>query len=534
MAPENPTTPVDPPAQLYVLRQGETFGPFREEQLRKGVEEGHFSLEDSVRTEGEKEWRPLSEILGTDAKGLHGAVAPDWNSVLKWSWLRLRYSLGEQSLVTGVISLAIGILAWGLSHWPFVFWLPWFGVAVVCAIPLLRRRREVHGALLLVGVVCIPLLFLILGEKHRSHESSDAEEIPSASAAPQSVAESQPLPFPATTPEKSQAPNAEPAPEVDFAHEYGDALVTIKGPAGAGIGFICGAGDTAKFLTNTHVIADVPDATVTRMDGAAVIPGSAEVAAGRDVALIDLPKTPDHALEVITDFDNNVHVGDAVVILGNSEGGGGVTRIDGKIVGIGADRVEVSAEFVPADSGSPIIHAKTGQVIGIAAYPSKRYDDTFGGKSGTAPAPRFGYRIDNVATWERVDWNDFRSDAALMRQISALTGDIFDFLGSERAKQEPNFATETLRDPATEWRTALQTKPTSDSDRENATRGFLNSLRAMTSSDATAAEPHLHYTYFREELQNERRIRDLLCKSFDEESAKLSEPANSPPVPKPQ
>jgi predicted subunit of tRNA(5-methylaminomethyl-2-thiouridylate) methyltransferase len=340
----------------------------------------------------------------------------------------------------------------------------------------------------------------------------------------------------------SPGPAPEQSAEVDFAHAHGDALVIVKGTEGAGSGFICSAGNSAMLFTNTHVIADLTDPAVTRMDGAIVSPGAAEVAVGRDIARLALSQPPAHPLEVISDFGNNVRIGDEVVVLGNSGGGGVVTKIEGKIAGIGPDRIEVSAEFIPGNSGSPIIHVKTGQVIGIATYLTKRYEEFSSDKGGAAPASsgakksslgavvvrRFGYRIDNVTAWEPVEWNDFRSEAALMRQISALTGDLFDFLGSLRAKQEPNFATDTLRRPAVEWLAALKTKHVSDFDRQSTTRGFLNSLRLMVRSDVAAAEPRLRYTYFREELKEERRIRDRLYKSFDEQSAKLSEPASHP------
>jgi len=598
MAPENPTppvatTPIEPPADLYVLKHGEMFGPFHQEQLRKGVEEGHFAPGDFVQIEGQEDWRPIGRYLGMDEADLPGAVAPDWACILRWSWLRLRYNIGEQSLTAGATCLGIGTLALALSRWPFVFWLPWFGATVVCAIPLLRRKREVPGALLLVGVVCIPFLFIIFGPKNSVRESSDTGKSAPASIGPPAVAQIQTLPLPALAPGKRQPPDVEPAPlsqppaspsapepaapermvphyatvppadasptdappaglppnpvvekpnppelspapepgpepEIDFAHEHGDALVIAKGAEGAGSGFICSTGKGAMLFTNIHVIADLTNTTFTRMDGAPVIPGAAEVAAGRDIGRLELPRPPEHPLEVIADFNNNVRIGDAVVVLGNSGGGGVVTKIDGKIAGIGPDRIEVSAEFIPGNSGSPIIHVKTGQVIGIATYLTRRYDETSGKKSEAPVVRRFGYRIDNVPAWEPVDWNEFRSDAAQMKQISTLTGDIFDFLGSLRAKQEPKFATDTLRRPAAEWMASLQTKHVSDFDRQSTTRGFLNSLRFMVRNDVTAAEPRLRYTYFRDELKEERRVRDQLYKAFDEESAKLSEPANHP------
>ena len=66
--------------------------------------------------------------------------------------------------------------------------------------------------------------------------------------------------------------------------------------------------------------------------------------------------------------DENASIDDDVVVLGNAEGGGVINTIKGKIVGVGPNLVEVDAAFVPGNSGSPIIHLKTGKVIGVATY----------------------------------------------------------------------------------------------------------------------------------------------------------------------
>jgi hypothetical protein len=265
------------------------------------------------------------------------------------------------------------------------------------------------------------------------------------------------------------------------------------------------------------------------------VAGAADVAAGRDIARFVLSQPSAHPLEIITDFDNNVQMGDDVVVLGNSGGGGVVTKISGKIIGIGPDRIEVSAEFIPGNSGSPIIHVKTGQVIGIATYLTRRYEEFSSNQAGaqkTSPGTivirRFGYRLDNASTWEPLEWNEFRAEGVMMAKVSALTGDIFDFFASLRSKKEPSFATETLRRPAMDWLGSLQNKHLSDADRLSATRGFLNSLRFMVRSDINAAASRLRYTYFREELKKESHVRDELYKGFDEGSATLSEPSNQP------
>jgi hypothetical protein len=196
--------------------------------------------------EGEEDWRPVGQILGLEVAEIHGAVAPDWKTILKWGWLRLRYNLGEQSLPAGGVFLAIGTLTLALSRWPFLLWLPWFGGAVVCAIPLLRRKKEVHGALLLVGVVCIPFLFAIFGSRESASEtrSGGGNAVP-----PSQPAETAPPPLHLPDPSHANAPSAEasgskipsslipdaPAPQVIAPHYSPD----CESPA------IAGAGDSS-------------------------------------------------------------------------------------------------------------------------------------------------------------------------------------------------------------------------------------------------------------------------------------------------
>jgi hypothetical protein len=151
-------------------------------------------------------------------------------------------------------------------------------------------------------------------------------------------------------------------------------------------------------------------------------------------------------------------IGDAIVVAGNSEGEGVVREIPGRIVGIGPDRIEVDAEFVPGNSGSPILLKSTGRVIGVATYmkvPRAR---------GGAKSPfslnevrRFGYRIDTVAKWvtppgkDRIFMEGLKLTEMdnLLGTIAAVVGTGADyvtkwgadrFVSKEDARQYPAFA----------------------------------------------------------------------------------------------
>jgi hypothetical protein len=330
----------------------------------------------------------------------------------------------------------------------------------------------------------------------------------------------------ATPPADAKAAEQEAAAaEANLLQSHNDAFVIVKGSNGSGSGFICRQREKTWLFSNIHVVSEIKQPVITRLDGVALSVGSAEVAGGPDIARMALANAPEHPLEVISDFETNVHIGDEIVVLGNSGGGGVVTSLKGKVVGIGPDRLEVSAEFIPGNSGSPIVHLKSGKVIGIATYLTRRYEQfSSSGSNGSVVVRRFGYRIDKVPAWEPVNWGELYAEADQLEQISKLTEDIFDFSEALRSGKEPSFATDALRRPAQEWESKLRAKNMSGSDRLSATQSFLNALRFMVKGDVANARVQFRYTYFRNRLTSEEKIRDRLYQAFDSELAKLNSP----------
>ena len=52
---------------LYVSREGQTFGPYTVEQAREYLEQGQLLSTDYAMAQGDSEWKTLPEILGSDA-----------------------------------------------------------------------------------------------------------------------------------------------------------------------------------------------------------------------------------------------------------------------------------------------------------------------------------------------------------------------------------------------------------------------------------------------------------------------------------
>jgi hypothetical protein len=143
--------------EIYVLKQGNILGPFTRERVRGALDSGELNPEDFAQTGGLAIWQPVIRVLGDYEYELRGAIAPDWRSLLHWAWLRLRYDIDENSENAGLFCLGVGLVVLALSHWTFLFWLPWVGAALLASVALLQRRRFIAGILLLIAVILMPL-----------------------------------------------------------------------------------------------------------------------------------------------------------------------------------------------------------------------------------------------------------------------------------------------------------------------------------------------------------------------------------------
>jgi Trypsin-like peptidase domain/GYF domain 2 len=643
------------PQEYHVLVEGQMHGPFTLDALKAALESGDITLEDFVQVGGLPIWRPLAQILNSppplsydspalaesealESRESHsesvppvpanqiptmssGAGVPDWKQLADWTKARLRSDFEERSVGIGLVCLGVGVVTCIAARWPFLFWLPWFGLAFFAGFGALKRGQTMQGVGLLVGACALPILFSMVLPIHRVHTpqpsdvypepatptprakaesvraSQPASDAESASRSPQTVAPFQiesvrstrsaepapstPLPGkapatpaipvqsatpapkpnpapvgvprPAPKPLESAVPAAREVPATktaettlppfgligtasgdaaiggDLVLKHRDCFVVIKDGSASGSGFICRDGQKTWLYTNVHVGAGMRNPQFNRLDGSQIRVGAAEAGGGRDVMRLAVTDAM-QPLEVMQNLDAAARIGDEVVVMGNSGGGGVVTTLPGKLVGIGPDRIEVSAEFIPGNSGSPIVHVPTGKVIGIATYLIKRYDEfsptnSRSGKPEVATVRRFGYRLDGIQKWEAINWTAFHAESEQLRQISALTEDVFDFLDCVRRHAEPQFETETLRRPASEWLSGVRRSQVSVADRNRATQNFLSSLRFMVRADMTAAENRIRYSYFRERLRKEREVRDSLYKAFDDEVKVMSSPS---------
>jgi S1-C subfamily serine protease len=284
--------------------------------------------------------------------------------------------------------------------------------------------------------------------------------------------------------------------------KYRDSIVFVTGSAGAGSGFIARDGTSNYLFTNVHVEAGLADAEFKTLDGTVVKGGSAAMAVGEDLFRMQYP-AGGRRFELMKDVGTNVSIGDEVVALGNAEGEGVVNTLYGKVVGIGPNLLEVDAPVVPGNSGSPIIHLKTGKVIGVATYVRFEGMGIFFGGSETVR--RFAYRLDSVNTWQAVDLPEFRKEEALIEALGKRTDQIEEALSNVESNWGQVEAGD-LSKAITAWR--QEKKKKKGKDNGTAKRGLVWTLHDACVSDVTAAQGEITYDYFKQELTEIKTARD--------------------------
>lgn len=178
----------------------------------------------------------------------------------------------------------------------------------------------------------------------------------------------------------------------------------VEGETGCGSGFVASSKDGKKhFYTNKHVVRGQKNISVKMLNGERINLGAFQYAEGLDVVRFSV----DDSYKALALTDDMPSIGDKIFVVGNSTGAGVVTEDSGEVLGVGPDRIEVSAKFVPGNSGSPILN-EHGNVIGIATYAAifaSQDDWRFAGTRYT-DVRRFALRISNTK-WVSADFQKF-------------------------------------------------------------------------------------------------------------------------------
>ncbi|MDQ8206095.1 serine protease [Coraliomargarita sp. SDUM461003] len=198
-------------------------------------------------------------------------------------------------------------------------------------------------------------------------------------------------------------------PELPLAESAVDAVVIIQTEKSTGTGFFAHDAGNTYLYTNQHVIADIENVKAIDSRGKHIELGVFQISNSKDIARFEVSRRP--ALVITDRADPHAEV----TVLGNSEGAGVITSGLGRIQGIGPSEIEVDCDFVPGNSGGPVIDSENS-VIGVATYISAGDDapDWVTKDTRYAKARRFTIRPSRIEDWREI------SREAYARQVHDL------------------------------------------------------------------------------------------------------------------
>ena len=319
-----------------------------------------------------------------------------------------------------------------------------------------------------------------------------------------------------------------------------EAIVLIEGEEGVGTGFIAKIRGVDFVVTNQHVIGGNEKLRITTMRGVSIPISGIFGALGRDIAILRIEgETKVTPLTLAADPLKTAKLGDKIVVVGNRRGGGVATQVSGMVRGIGPDRLEVDAHFQPGNSGSPIVHLATGEVLGVASYSQTRKLDELDGPAASATDEKgketareeqrwFGFRADEVAKWEAIDLVKWRIQAKRVADFAEDTEAIYYAMYGkfDQASRNPRIkpAIDRLEERVT--RLSGQVAVTQEVGE------FFRSLRALSQTGVKELKTGDYYDFFRtsdywessiaQQLRARTEINERLGKASENSVAILS------------
>jgi hypothetical protein len=289
--------------------------------------------------------------------------------------------------------------------------------------------------------------------------------------------------------------------------DYRNDLVLIEGKTGRASGFIADWNGRKYLVSNAHVLADIKTPRYRLLDNSPLKLGEAIVAVGHDIIMVNVIEGG-KGIPTVRFGEAEAGFGDEVVVPGNAGGESVVNPLQGEVVGIGADRMEISAPIEPGSSGSPIIHVPSGKAVGVATYLTIKPSVSLSGTNASRELQvrRFGYRLDTILRWQKVDWIPFYAEADELRRIEHTSYELltafWDLGSASRTNQDRHlYDSRALSSAIDQYFLALNQ---GTGQAKVALKDLIASLRAVSQSDVTARRP---FTY------------DCLRRRFEEEAA---------------
>jgi S1-C subfamily serine protease len=199
--------------------------------------------------------------------------------------------------------------------------------------------------------------------------------------------------------------------KVEFT-DIDSSLIFVDTGVSSGSAFIAEQDGKPYLFSNQHNFMGAIKLEFRSMHSGLVDFETFEFSRSRDLVRFALNPEKITELGVLQLSQNTPYIDQPIVVYGNSAGGNVATELRGKVLGVGPRDIEVDADIVSGNSGSPILDSE-GNVLGVATYIA--FEMKFDKKDqrsqifkGTrfGKARRYGVRIPTDG-WVQVDLRPF-------------------------------------------------------------------------------------------------------------------------------
>jgi hypothetical protein len=180
---------------------------------------------------------------------------------------------------------------------------------------------------------------------------------------------------------------------------------------GCGSAFLFEDTNGVWLVSNVHVFSGSTNLSLININGNKLeVPTQIEVAKDRDIIRFRTDQPQGLHLSSSCNFE------DPISAYGDSGGAGVLTKLDGKIVAPGPDRVEISAPIIPGNSGGPVVNA-AGEVVGVSSYIFRnKLPDWISDGTRFADTRRMALRLNDVE-WISTDFSEFYKQTSALREF---------------------------------------------------------------------------------------------------------------------
>lgn len=337
----------------------------------------------------------------------------------------------------------------------------------------------------------------------------------------------------------SDESQSEPVKDIPSAPINYGALLVVEGDDGVGSGFLAEIKGRYFIVTNIHVIAGNNNIRFSTAEGDEIKhPANFFISRDRDIAIFPIEK-PEQFYQTSESITDLADIGDLVTVYGNEGGASVVTRLQGKINGIGPDRIEVDAEFIPGNSGSPVIHRETGTAIGIASFlieynldekdrkrgrDRESENEDRGSRYSRNPEEvepdsyeetrRFAERLDKEKDWEKTNLVTLKQEAQKLEDYTETVLGVMDVsmgIMEEKRIISAAKAREPIRWRIEEFHRIYDNsrRPGSDGNLR-ALEGLKRNLISDMDSDYQNSMKSIRSGYFKRELKRHRQLNEAI------------------------